>query len=154
MLWVLRDEMCFRLVECNLHFFSVFSIYLFIRCKFFLFFWAIYKSGARSALHWTFFFLSTFSCHLWSRWQTAILYIWVCSRGMPDDDVARRTKRERKRDRQALFKIMERKHGFNCNIMHESTFKWRWKIYFTMVLAPCEDLCSAVPTRNHFNFIQ
>lgn len=84
-------------------------------------------------------------CHLWSRWQTAILYIWT---GDADDDVEWESTKK-KIDKQ--FKIMERKHGFNCNIMHESLFndakgmarKSDGNTFFfprTMFLAPLENL--------------
>lgn len=116
----------FRLVECNLHFFfSAFQfIYLFAcinASHFFFSLKAIYKKRcAESALCIP---KRKFLCHLWSRWQTESIfafYIWSeRGEGCLDDDVEREGEEI---DKQFASEIMERKHGFNCNIMHESVF--------------------------------
>lgn len=75
---------------------------------------AIYKSGE------VLYIQRAKICHLWSRWQTAVripLHLG-CGYWMADGAGTERERDCEKIDKQ--FEIMERKHGFNCNIMHES----------------------------------
>lgn len=119
---------CFRLVEGNLHF-STHSMHL---CSFFV--EAIYKSGE------VLYIQSAKICHLWSRWQQwEFPSIWAVDTGWLMVPGLRERKGDCKKiDKQ--FEIMERKHGFNCNIMHESVSNDAKAAIRAMLLAPLGNL--------------